>query len=93
MKRQSKVGKNPELPLQEEEVRSLDEMKRVVLKRAKLEQWVDNPEFARLVRGVFVRVSVAGQYKLTEVADIKEDKEYELTKIKTNIVLLLSAGG
>jgi hypothetical protein len=70
-------------------------MKKIILKRAKMEQWIEHERFGDLVRDAFVRVSFSNQYRLAEIVGIREDtdKEYELGKVRTNIVLLLSAGG
>jgi hypothetical protein len=64
------------------------------LKRAKLEDWVDEHFelfFHPTVVGCFVKVSFKGSYKLAEIVDAKEADDqpggstYDLGKKKTNI--------
>lgn len=60
-------------------------MKKVILKRAKLEQWVENTYLKEIVMGAYVRYSVAGKYRLAEIVDVinKPDSIYDLGKYKT----------
>lgn len=62
-------------------------MKKIIIKRAKLEQWVENTYFKDLVIGAFVRFSSSGRYRLAEVVEVveRQGNEYELGKYKTNM--------
>lgn len=62
-------------------------MSKIILKRAKLEQWVELPYFNKMVLGTYVKVVFQVKYRLAEIVDIKELKgqEYELGKVRTNI--------
>ena len=65
-------------------------MKKIILKRAKIEQWVEHLNFDKLVVGTYVKFSYKGQYRLAEIAEVKDNPdggEYELGKVKTSIKL------
>lgn len=69
-------------------------MKKIILPRGKIEQWVEHMQLEKLVRGAFARVSYSGTYRLAEIVGVKEEpgKEYELAKVKTSYQLVLKAG-
>ena len=74
-----------------ERIYSLEDLKKIILKRAKLEEWCEEyfKFFSDTVIGCFVKVFFKGRYKLAEIIDAKEDESpnstYELGKKKTNI--------
>eukprot|EP00347_Sterkiella_histriomuscorum_P024355 403331412 len=72
-----------------QEVYQLDQLKKIILKRAKLEQWVEYTYFKEIVVGCFVRFSFSGRYRLAEIVEVKENpgNEYELGKFKTSLQL------
>jgi len=39
-------------------VSSVDQMKKIIIKRAKLEEWLDSFHFREMVKNAFVRISV-----------------------------------
>lgn len=70
----------------------LSEIQRIVLKRSKIEEWVDEHfDFLHdTLVGCFVQVSFKGSYKLAEIVDVKEVEDgpkanYVLGKKNTNI--------
>ena len=51
-----------------------DDLKRITMRRAKIEEWVDEPFFNSTMKNSFVNLSFgAKKYILSEVIDIKED--------------------
>lgn len=60
-------------------------MDKIILKRTKLEEWVDHAYFVDTVIGAFVRIALNKEYRLAEIVDVKEEgTAYELGKKKTN---------
>lgn len=59
-------------------------MRRVVLKRAKLEKWADEPFFDKTVTNAFVRILGPHKtYIIAQIAEVEED-EAKLYKLTTN---------
>jgi hypothetical protein len=65
---------------------TLDDLKKIILIRSKLEAWHDQIFFKNTVMGAFVRVSHSGKYRIAEIVNIKDDgASYILGKKTTNI--------
>ncbi|CDW76793.1 rna polymerase-associated protein rtf1 homolog [Stylonychia lemnae] len=77
----------------QQEVLSVDQMKRIIIKRARIEQWIESPYFKDLIKGTYVRVSHNNTYRLGEVVDAQDkNTEYELGQVKTNIQISIKIG-
>lgn len=60
------------------------------LRRAKIEEWIDEPYFEKTIKNAFVKLSFGQKYLIAEIIDIKEDwqNSYKLTNgTKTGIYL------
>ena len=71
-----------------EPIETLEQMKKIILKRTQLENLLENLYFADYVENCFVRYTLGngqGQYSIGEIIDVKEAKdEYQLERLKTN---------
>jgi hypothetical protein len=62
-----------------------EDLKMALLRRSKIEQWVDEPFFKKTMIGAFVRVGInKREVVIAEVRDIKDDENamYNLTNGK-----------
>jgi len=44
-------------------------MKKIIIKRAKLEYWIESLDFKEAMKNVFVRFSLGNTYRLGEIVD------------------------
>lgn len=50
-----------------------DDLKKIVLRRSKIEEWIDEPFFAKTIENLFVKIGFSSKYLIAEVVDIKDD--------------------
>jgi hypothetical protein len=55
------------------------DMLKIVLRRSKIEEWVDEPFFEKTMREVFVKVAFSQKYVIGQVVNIKEDSSQPYT--------------
>ena len=71
---------------------TFDDLKRVTLRRSKIEEWVDEPFFQATMKEAFVKVGFSQKYLIAQVKATKDDSvnQYTLTNgKKTGIYLRL----
>lgn len=77
-----------EEPKGPEPVRTLEQLKKVILKRTQIEHLLENLYFSEYVKNCFVRYSLGNgqdRYSVGEIVEVKEGTdEYLLEKLKTN---------
>jgi len=68
----------------------LADLKRIVLRRSKIEEWVDEPFFEKTMKNALVKVGFSQKYIIAQVMAVKEDwtQAYKLTKGKKTGVYL-----
>lgn len=63
---------------------TFEDLKKIVLRRSKIEEWIDEPFFNKTIKNLFVKIGFSSKYLIAEVIDIKDDSsaQYSLTNGK-----------
>ena len=52
-----------------------EDLTKIVLRRSKIEQWIDEPFFTETMLNSFVRVGFSQKYIIAQIRDIKDDEK------------------
>jgi len=63
---------------------SFEDIRSITIRRAKIEQWVDEPFFGHTIKDLFVKVGTGKKFLLAQVKEVKmdEDNQYAMTNGK-----------
>jgi hypothetical protein len=63
---------------------AFEDLKKIIFRRSKIEQWVDEPFFTKTIKNTLVRIGFSQMYRIAEIVNVKDDPSapYTLTNGK-----------